>query len=500
MLARKALLTFGTKGSSIIFGFAVTFFVARALGPERYGIIGFAIAFAGFFTALGELGFASAHLKRISENKDIGKCIGTFFSIRVVLTILLAVVALITVFVIKTFKGGFETRTHELVVYIFLISLVLKNILYTITLTFDGKIQTAKSQLVEFIMMLINALASIFIAIVMPNVVLLAGASLISTIVALVVAVYLFRGYPIERPTVSSMKNYVFFAAPLAIVAIIRPFYYHLDTLLVQFFNSSVSVGYYYGAQKLPNFILLISDAILIILLASISKLYTKGDMTGVRNLCARSERYLSLIVNPLIMFLIVFARPIIETLLGSQYLMSAPIMQLLLIKSLFLTIGRPASVLMVGIGRTKLYALISVLQFPLIIIFYLVFIPQKLFGLRMLGYGVHGAAFALMMITLISLVVVKVVAFKLVGVKLNSKIFIHSIVALLSCILISRTSSILSFNSIVFLPIFFILACAVYFVILWFTRQINKGDIDFIINMFNAKEMKNYIATELKT
>jgi len=499
MLAKKALLTFGTKGSSLIFGFAVTFFVARSLGPERYGIMGFALAFTGFFTALGELGFASAHLKRISENKNIGRCIGTFFSIRGILIALLLTVSLLVIYFIKKFGNGFETKTHEIVIYIFLASLVFKNIVTTITLTFDGKLETAKSQLVEFVMMFTNAVLSIFIAIIMPSIILLAGAILVSAVVALTVALYLFRGYPVERPTADSVKSYVSFAAPLAAVAVIRPFYYYLDTLLIQAFNSSKDVGYYYGAQKLPNFILLISDAVLTILLAAVSQFYTKGDMGAMRELCKKAERYLSLIVSPLVMFLIVFAKPVIEILLGSQYLSSVPIMRFLLLQALFLTIGRPASVLIVGIGRNKLYALEAILEFPLMIIFYFILIPKSLFGVKMFGYGTQGAALTLMLMSFIGFTASKIIAFKLAGVKLNKRIFFHSLVALLSCAGVSAAANVLSFNSRMFLPLFFVITCVIYFGALWFTRQINISDIDFFNRMCNVKDMKNYVKAELK-
>jgi O-antigen/teichoic acid export membrane protein len=461
--------------------------------------MGFAIAFTGLFTAFGDLGFTSAHLKLVSENKDLGRCIGTFFFIRTALTALIAIVALLTIYFIKRIGNGFESRTHELIVYIFLGSLVFKNILSTITLTFDGKLETAKSQLVEFIMMLTNATLSIFIAIIMPNVILLAGASLTAAIVALVVALYLFKGYPMELPVASSMKKYVSFAAPLAVVAVLRPLYYYTDTLLIQFFNSSKDVGYYYGAQKLPNFILLISDSLLMILLAATSQLHSQENMEGLRELCRKAEHYLSLIVSPLVIFLIIFAKQVIEILLGKQYLPSAPIMQLLLAHVLFLTISRPASILIVGIGRTKLYALLEVLLFPILAICYLVFIPQQLFGLKMIGLGTRGAALSLMLMSILSVITVKTVVFRLVGVKINGRVALHSLVGLLSCIVIAWIASMLSLSRLVFMPLFFIIACAVYVAILWSTRQINKGDIDLFVKLLNVREMKDYLRTELK-
>jgi O-antigen/teichoic acid export membrane protein len=203
--------------------------------------------------------------------------------------------------------------------------------------------------------------------------------------------------------------------------------------------------------------------------------------------------------VSPLVIFLIIFAKQVIEILLGKQYLPSAPIMQLLLAHVLFLTISRPASILIVGIGRTKLYALLEVLLFPILAICYLVFIPQQLFGLKMIGLGTRGAALSLMLMSILSVITVKTVVFRLVGVKINGRVALHSLVGLLSCIVIAWIASMLSLSRLVFMPLFFIIACAVYVAILWSTRQINKGDIDLFVKLLNVREMKDYLRTELK-
>jgi len=498
VLGRKGLLTFSNSICSIVFGFVVTYFVARALGPERYGILGFAIAFTGTLTAFGELGFTSAHLKLIAENKDFGKYVGTFFSIRIALNILLVAVALSTIYFMKKFNNGFETKTHEVVVYIFLASLVFKNIVSVITITFDGKLQTAKSQVVEFVSMLTNAGLSIFIAIILPNVILLASASLVAASVALVVAFCLFKGYHIEPPDADSIKTYVYFAAPLAVISILSPLYYYIDTLLIQFFNSSKDVGYYYGAQKLPLFVLLISGSLLSILLAAASQLHSQGNIVSLRELCKKVERYLSLIVSPIVVFLIIFAHPVIRILLGDEYIFSAPIMQLLLIRAFFFTIGRPASVLLVAMGRTKLYAILEIVLFPILVACYLILIPNKFLGFKMAGLGPQGAALSLMILSIISVSTAKIIVFKLSGIQLNARIFFHSLVAFFSCIIISWAAKIFRLNNIFFIPLFFVIVCSMYLVILWLTKQINKKDVDLFARMLNIKAMKNYLMNEL--
>jgi O-antigen/teichoic acid export membrane protein len=68
-----------------IFGYLALFFILRYMGAESYGIMGFGLAYVGLFAFITDLGFNHAHIKRVSEGKDLKKCIGTFFVLKLVL-------------------------------------------------------------------------------------------------------------------------------------------------------------------------------------------------------------------------------------------------------------------------------------------------------------------------------------------------------------------------------------------------------------------------------
>ena len=52
------------------------------MGASAIGEFSFALSLVGSFTFIAFFGFRMAHVKRISEGLDLGKCIGTFLSIR----------------------------------------------------------------------------------------------------------------------------------------------------------------------------------------------------------------------------------------------------------------------------------------------------------------------------------------------------------------------------------------------------------------------------------
>jgi len=52
-------------------------------------VIGFAISFLALFSVISKLGHPQAHIKRISEGKDLRSCIETFITIKIPIPVLI---------------------------------------------------------------------------------------------------------------------------------------------------------------------------------------------------------------------------------------------------------------------------------------------------------------------------------------------------------------------------------------------------------------------------
>ncbi|PJB21789.1 MAG: flippase, partial [Euryarchaeota archaeon CG_4_9_14_3_um_filter_38_12] len=81
MIARKSMLIILTNGVNAVIGLVGLSLLAKFWGnfaPTALGIVAFAMSFLGMFAFISDLGFSGAHVKRISEGKDLGKCIGTY--------------------------------------------------------------------------------------------------------------------------------------------------------------------------------------------------------------------------------------------------------------------------------------------------------------------------------------------------------------------------------------------------------------------------------------
>src|SRR5512132_1513717 len=88
-LGRKSLLLVGSTWGHSALALAVSVMIGRRLGPAAIGAIALNLGLTGLVMAVLLPGFAQAHLKRLAEGQDAGRCLGTMLTIQTALTALL---------------------------------------------------------------------------------------------------------------------------------------------------------------------------------------------------------------------------------------------------------------------------------------------------------------------------------------------------------------------------------------------------------------------------
>jgi hypothetical protein len=84
-LGRKSVVLFFGTGLASTFGFVTTILIARWLGPDALGILGFSMGLVGMLTAFLLPGLNQAHQKRVAEGGDLGRCMGTMAALQLVI-------------------------------------------------------------------------------------------------------------------------------------------------------------------------------------------------------------------------------------------------------------------------------------------------------------------------------------------------------------------------------------------------------------------------------
>ena len=127
-LSRKTSLALQTQILRKFFNFISIIFVARYMGVEVLGIIGFALAYVASFNIFSDLGTGIAHRKMLAEGLDIDICNGTLISIKSFLNVLMVLTVFSWLYIYRNILGGnFETNELEVVIYIFIVSQFFEN-------------------------------------------------------------------------------------------------------------------------------------------------------------------------------------------------------------------------------------------------------------------------------------------------------------------------------------------------------------------------------------
>ena len=118
------------------FGFLTTILIARRLGPDALGILGFSMGLVGVLTAFLVPGFFQAHQKRVAEGEDIGRCVGTMVALQLVIQGAAFVVVL---FAARWGSLVIPVGVPLLVVFFVLAAQLLTNLAATLSTAFVGR-------------------------------------------------------------------------------------------------------------------------------------------------------------------------------------------------------------------------------------------------------------------------------------------------------------------------------------------------------------------------
>lgn len=505
MIARKSALIITTHITNALLSYIALFFVTRFMEPADYGIVAFALGFVTLYTIFGTLGFDQAHIKRISEGKDLGRCIGTFLSTKIGLIALMIFVVLGSIFFWKfILERGFESPTHELAIYVMIVYWVVRLLTQSFISTFNAKREIAKSKIPDFLFTLIRVIATIYVAIAGFGALELAATYIVGEIAHLISALYFFRGYPIKKPSRDYLKDYSIFAFPLIVVVASHTIMTNIDKVFIQLFWSASDVGYYFAAFNLSRFVHMFTLALGLLLFPTFSVLHINKDIKGIRKLTYKSERYLSMIVFPMVFGLIVLAEPAARILL-SGWMPVVPILQILPFFALFGALGKPYGTQILGMNQPKLARNRVLIMVFCNIILNIILVPKdiQMLNVSLFGLGAKGAAIATVVSYGVTLAYNRIIAWKLTKVKGNPRIFLHAIaastMALILYLILYEFNMVEQIQRWYELLGFSLIGLGIYIGILILFKEFTSKDYHFFVDTINIKKMFQYIKEEIR-
>jgi O-antigen/teichoic acid export membrane protein len=505
MIARKSVLIITTKLIDGSLGYLGLFFIARYMNPSDYGIVSFAMGFVTLFTIFCSLGFTQAHVKRVSEGKNLGKCIGTYLSIKLLLLTLATIILFTSLYFWTNILGrGFETPEHLSAIYIIVGFWVVQQIIESFSSTYKARKEIAKYELPYLLNAIVRTSAIIYVALSGMGALALAWTYVAGVVAHLGVVLLFFRNYPVEKPTKDYIKSYSVFAFPLMLVTTSSVIMHNIDKVMIQLFWNAADVGYYFAAFRVSNFITMFTSAIGLLIFPTYSALHKAGNILEIKKLTFDSERHLSLITFPMVFGLVILAEPTAFILL-SGWMPAVPLLQILPFVVLLKTLSIPYEAQFNGMDRPEINRNRIIIMLIFNVTLNIILIPkdlQMLGGIKLFGLGATGAAIATATSFLVSLIYTRIMSYRLTKSKGNIRVLLHAFAAIVMAAALNLLLYTFNYVSWVtrwyHLLIFGAIGLTIYLFILSIFREFKKEDFWFYLDALNIRKMFQYIKEEL--
>lgn len=406
MIARKSVLVLLQNLAGAVLGAVAIKVTSVYLGKAVIGEFQAALGFLGLLYFLTDLGFGHAHTKRVSEGMDPGDCLATFAVFKAVVTGAFVAVSL-GVLGFRLLVLGKPLVDAAPVTFLVVLSyMAVKSVVSVPGSTFDARRETARGQLVllaeTVVRVALTIVVSLVVAAVLKHAGPLAGSGLADSafgawaranpaaayglawfagaLVSLGVGLaYLPSSTPWGRFRPEILRSYWRYALPIFLVSAIHVISTYLDKAALAYFWSDVEVGRFSQPRAITGFLENLPTAVVLLLFPTISALHAGGRHADIEAATHKAERYVSMLVLPAVVVLIVYAEAVIRVALSAEWLDAIWTLRILAVYSLFIALTRPSVAVLLGVDRPGTAARIGVAMALTNIVLILVLVPPAL-------------------------------------------------------------------------------------------------------------------------
>jgi len=511
LMSPKATLSVANNVLGAILGTTALVFIAQNMGPATLGILGYAMAFIGILSFLSDFGMGSVHRTHIKHSVDVGKCVGAYAAIRLVLLGIFSVITLVLIQLWKDGIMGAEMPEDQVVLsqlvdsmYIFLVYYVLLGISQIATHTFDALDSMAKVHVPAILELVVRVSFVIFVATsalasTENGPALLATAYAAGMIASMLVVAMLMRSYAISIPDRLMMMSYIRSLVPVFVISMTIIMDLFLDKLVVGYFWGEYELGLYFGVQRTAVFVGVFSLSVATLILPSVTTYFIKRDVVASWEVVNQAERYVSLVVVPTAAFYLLYGSDIIRTFLTDDFVPVVTTMDLLVIAAAVLALVLPLRSVIVAVGRPKTLFMVNIGGLSIQLMLMLVLVPDSFLGFDGFGLKGLGAAAALLVTSIYYFFVLRYMAWRIGKILPNSRSFKH----LVSAVIMVGTMYVVDWLiiptvdwvALIFLAVLGVLA---YGTSAYIMGELDRDDYRYFKSMLNPQDTFQYVVNEL--
>ena len=507
LMSPKAAISVVNGVAGAILSTAALIFIAQNMGPSTLGILGYAIATVGLLSFLSDFGVGSVHVNHIRAGGDVGKCVGAYAAIRLVL---IAIFSVVTFILIETWKrtdlGGEMPHTFMVVdsLQVFLVYYILLGISQIATHTFEGLGSVAKVHVPSLLELVVRVSFIIYVATSSlkssPEGAALLAASYAAGIVASSILVALMmRRIKIIRPDRATIMEYIRSLTPVFAISAIIVIDLYLDKALVGFFWGDYELGLYFGVQKMAVFVGVFSLSVATLILPSVTTYFIRKDVAASWDVVNQAERYVSLIVIPTAAFYLTFGTQILDEFLTHEFTAAVRTMDVLVISGVVVALALPLRSAIAGTGKHSTLFYIGIGGVAIQLIALLLLVPEELLGVKTFGLKGQGAALARLLSSVYYFFVLRYMAWSAAKIVPNSRSYRHLINAIIMVGVLYAIHWVLipkvDWLALMFLAV---LGTITYGAVSYLTGELEASDYRYFRSLLNPQDTFQYVANEI--
>lgn len=489
----KYIFTILIKSSSTIINYFASYFLAISLQVFLLGIWNYLISIINIGFIFLELGFDIIYLQK-SNRDNIKIYFGNFFFIKVFLIVLNIFTTIVLAFLFNALA------TYFLIIIYLLLSKCCFGLISIFSLNLKSQIKVFKAEFPSFISNIGKTLFIIYFVLNLNNVLnpltILSFSYFLLDLFSLIYIIISSRNEIFfGKPQFSVIKELIKDTKPLIYYSIIYILANNIGNIIINHLFGSEILGYYsFINSYIIALLLMISASIIHMSITIYSHHHNQNEINFIRTYTYSIEKYFSIFYLSIIIIVLLNSNLIFKIFLP-KYIKSIPILNIMIFIPYMVSITRPYAFTLISGKNQKLTAKINSLINIIILILMLILIPNSLYSILLVGWGVIGCAIAQTLPWILWIILNRYYAYKLYDIKPKSILINHlalSFIAfLISYIIKEFILSILIIDAFLLLLISSILSILIFLSLLFIFKQLKKQDLKFLFNILSIKRKK---------
>lgn len=453
-----------------ICGFVWTILLARYLGVDNYGILGFAISITGILAIIDDLGI-SAHVVRhiATDYESAPKYVGNVIPLKIILAVINLIITPIVLIILKI--DGYTI----FITLLFTLEIIFKSYTNSLFGVFQA-FEEGKYQGIGYSLMNVSTLLFILISIYADLGLLGVSISyVLANILSFIYAYYILNKH-IVKPKFEFdwefCKKITLLSLPFAVTGVLYSIYYSIDLVMLTNLVGNYATGIYNATYKLISLLTLFYSVYTAVIFPVMSKFF-KNDRKLLVMSYEKSIKYLMLLIIPIAVATMFYSLDIIQLIYGNQYDDAASVLSILIWTVCLLFISGASNTLLNASHKevtvTKIYALAAV--FNVILNFFM--IPY---------FSYNGAAITTVLSDLLIVALQTYVIHK-IGHKVNKRLYVDLIKIAVGSSVLGFALYFLNLNMWIAIPV----GITIYLIVVYILKIFDKDD-EYVIKEILGK------------